>query len=300
MWQATKFPSALEQPDLVSSPATITPFADAASVVLAPIEGMDLVATVLLGVGLCLGPDFALAPAGLVSNDGIRPGYALESVVGQLITPDAQWLKDRRENLAADAPLQVRALVLLPFLAAGLLVNRLLLVALEDQGFVISLGIISCFGGGLLEVIRQPLPTRAERDLKAKLAVSPARLQPLLVVLNGSRSGRVSSDAPPFRISLPRGVRLAVGAGRVHGVFGRAARGRHERALPRARGGRCLPLLLPAVPQPRHVALYRWRERARRRHLRSRARLERSDGEAGCEDLLGILERNQGGGAPAE
>jgi len=28
------------------------------------------------------------------------------------------------------------------------------------------------FGGGLLEVIRQPLPTRAERDLKAKLAVS--------------------------------------------------------------------------------------------------------------------------------
>ena len=168
---AKLFPSALEQPE-VSSPATITPFADAASVIFAPVEGMDLVATIFLGIGLMLGPDFALAPAGLVSNDGIRPGYSLESVVGSLITPDAQWLKDRREKLAADAPIQVRALVLLPFLAAGLLVNRLLLVALEDQGFVISLGIISCFGGGLLEVIRQPLPTRAERDLKAKLAVS--------------------------------------------------------------------------------------------------------------------------------
>lgn len=150
--------------------ATITPFADAGSIIFAPIEGMDLVATLFLGIGLMLGPDFLLAPAGLVSNDGIRPGYSLEAVVGGIVTPDAQWLKDRRERLAADAPLQVRALVLLPFLAAGLLANRMLLVALEDQVFVLSLGIISCIGGGLLEVIRQPLPTRAERDLKARLA----------------------------------------------------------------------------------------------------------------------------------
>ena len=166
---AKDFPSSLEQPASFK-PATITPFADAASIIFAPIEGMDLVATLFLGVALMLGPDFALAPAGLVSDEGIRPGYTLESVIGGIVTPDDQWLKDRREKLAADAPLQVRALVLLPFLALGLLANRLLLVALEDQVFVLSLGIISCFGGGLLEVIRRPLPTRAERDLKARLS----------------------------------------------------------------------------------------------------------------------------------
>ena len=115
-----------------------------------------------------LGPDFFLAPAGLVSDEGIRPGYALEAVVGELVTPDAQWLKDRNEKLAADAPLQVRALVLLPFLAAGLLVNRLLLVALEDPSFVISLGIISSLGGAAFNLIRPPLPTRQERDLQVK------------------------------------------------------------------------------------------------------------------------------------
>jgi len=137
--------------------------------VFAPLEGGDYVAALFLGVGLALGPDFFLAPAGLVSDDGIRPGYALEAVVGDLVTPEAQWLKDRKENLAAVAPLQVRALVLLPFLLAGLLLNRLLLVALEDPSFVISLGIISCLGGGTLEVIRNPLPTREERDLSNTL-----------------------------------------------------------------------------------------------------------------------------------
>ena len=45
----------------------------------------------------------------------------------------------------------------------------MLLLALEDSSFVISLGICSCIGGGLLEVIREPLPTRQERDLLRKL-----------------------------------------------------------------------------------------------------------------------------------
>ena len=162
------FPLQLSQPDSFKA-ATITAFPDMGYTIFAPIQGSDLVATVFIGIALCLGPDFALAPAGLVSNEGIRPGFGLERVVGEILTPDAQWLKDRKEKLAADAPLQVRALVLLPFLAAGLLVNRLLLVALEDQTFVISLGIISCIGGGLLEIIREPRPTRAERDLEALL-----------------------------------------------------------------------------------------------------------------------------------
>lgn len=107
---------------------------------------------------------------GLVSDRGIRPGYALERVVGALIDGDAQWLRDRNEGLQADAPLLVRAPIFALFLAAGLLLNRLLLVALEDGTFVISIGICSCIGAGLLEVIRQPLPTRAERDLERTLS----------------------------------------------------------------------------------------------------------------------------------
>lgn len=166
---ATSFPTLLEQPTGSLKPATVTPFPDIAATFLAPLEQGDLLAALLLGVGLTLGPDFLLAPAGLVSNEGIRPGFALESLVGEVLTPDAQWLKDRRERLAAEVPLQVRAVTLLPFLAAGLLLNRLLLVALEDEGFVISTGIIACFGGGVLEVLREPRPTREERDLENTL-----------------------------------------------------------------------------------------------------------------------------------
>ena len=150
-------------------PATITPFVDASSAFLSPIELPDVVAAVFLGIALLLGPDFVLAPAGLVSDKGIRPGYSLESVVGALVDPKAQWLKDRREDLKADAPLAVRAPILVLFICAGLLLDRLLLLALEDSTFVISVGICSCIGGGLLELIREPLPTREERDLSRKL-----------------------------------------------------------------------------------------------------------------------------------
>ena len=54
------------------------------------------------------GPDFLLAPAGFVSDDGIRPWYQLERVLGEILTPDAPWLRDRKEGLAADAPLAVK------------------------------------------------------------------------------------------------------------------------------------------------------------------------------------------------
>ncbi|EOD20549.1 hypothetical protein EMIHUDRAFT_435873 [Emiliania huxleyi CCMP1516] len=146
----SSFPDALDAPT-VAKAATITPFPDVADVIFAPTGGSDLVAALFVGTALLLGPDFLLAPAGLVSSRGIRPGYALEGVVGELATPDAQWLRDRREQLAADAPLSVRLAVWSAFVAAGLLVERLLLVALEDAGFVISAGVCACIGGGLLE-----------------------------------------------------------------------------------------------------------------------------------------------------
>ena len=168
--KASNFPDVLEGPASYSK-ATITPFADFGSIVFAPMEPNDAIAAVFIGIALMLGPDFLLAPTGLISDDnGIRPGYALERVVGGVIDAEAPWLKDRDEGLQSDAPLSVRLPIFALFVAAGLLVNRLLLVALEDSSFVISLGICSCIGGGLLEVIRKPLPTRAERDLERRLA----------------------------------------------------------------------------------------------------------------------------------
>ena len=165
------FPDLLEGPmAIVPSKATITPFADASSIMFADLQQTDAIAAFFLGIALLLGPDYFLAPTGLVSGRGIRPGYALEAVVGSIIDDDAQWLKDRNEGLQADAPLFVRAPIFVVFLAAGLLLNRLLLVALEDSGFVISMGICSCFGAAIYDVIRQPLPTRAERDLDRTLA----------------------------------------------------------------------------------------------------------------------------------
>ena len=169
--KASNFPDVLEGPTSYSK-ATITPFADFGSIVFAPMEPNDAIAAVFIGIALMLGPDFLLAPTGLISDDnGIRPGYALERVVGGVIDAEAPWLKDRDEGLQSDAPLSVRLPIFALFVAAGLLVNRLLLVALEDSSFVISLGICSCIGGGLLEVIREPLPTREERDMRISLDV---------------------------------------------------------------------------------------------------------------------------------
>ena len=164
----TTFTPTLEMPSSYK-PATITPYIDPSQIFLTPLELPDVVAAVFLGIALLIGPDFILAPAGLVSDKGIRPGYSLEAVVGGLVDSEAQWLKDRREGLKADAPLFVRAPILVLFIAAGVLLNRLLILALEDSTFVISVGICSCIGGGLLELIREPLPTREERDLKRKL-----------------------------------------------------------------------------------------------------------------------------------
>ena len=80
-----------------------------------------------LGIALQLGPDFLLAPAGLVADKGgLRPGRLLEEAIGALVSPEAQWLRDRREELAASAPLAIRALVFVLFAAAALPVGRLL------------------------------------------------------------------------------------------------------------------------------------------------------------------------------
>ena len=43
-----------------------------------------------MGLALQLGPDFLLAPAGIVSDKGIRPGYALEEALGAALDPEAQ------------------------------------------------------------------------------------------------------------------------------------------------------------------------------------------------------------------
>lgn len=178
---ATRFPSLLDAPEAAAR-ATVTPFPSFAEIFLAPLAPLDLVSAGFLGVAMMLGPDFLLAPAGLVSADGIRPGYALQGAVGALLDPDAQWLADRREGLAARAPLAVTAPVVAAFLAAGLPAQRLLLFAIEDPSFCLSVGIISCLGGGLLELIRPPRPTREERDLRAArtaefLAFSAERLR---------------------------------------------------------------------------------------------------------------------------
>lgn len=175
--RASQFPATLEAPTDYKV-AKMAPLPDVSQVFFAPLEGSDLVAAFFVGIALMLGPDFLLAPAGLVSDDGIRPGYSLEPVIGELVTPDDQWLKDRKENLAAEAPLKVRLLVVLPFLFAGLLVERLLVLAVEDQFFVTSVGFIGVFGGLFLDYLRPKLLTRAEQERVEEFVVfSNERLQ---------------------------------------------------------------------------------------------------------------------------
>ena len=62
---STSFPSLLDAPDAFK-PAIVTPFPDFASVVFGELGATDLAAAAILGIALYLGPDFLLAPAGLV------------------------------------------------------------------------------------------------------------------------------------------------------------------------------------------------------------------------------------------
>jgi len=166
----SRFPAALEvnPADETFSKATLTPFPTFVEVVSSPLQPVDVVAGVLLGIALLLGPDFLLAPAGLVPDKGIRPGYSLQKAVGALVDPDGQWLRDRREGLKSDAPLSVQVPVIAAFLSAGLALERVLLFSFEDASFVVAIGICSVFGGGLLEVVRDPLSTREERELQER------------------------------------------------------------------------------------------------------------------------------------
>ena len=85
----SKFPSVLEQPAEIARSLS-SPTATFSEVFLAPLEPADLAAAVFVGLALQLGPDFLLAPAGLVSERGIRPGYYLEAALGAAVNPQAR------------------------------------------------------------------------------------------------------------------------------------------------------------------------------------------------------------------
>ena len=199
----SRFPASLEvSPADELRKATLTPFPTFLEVVSSPMQPMDYAAGLLLGVALLIGPDFLLAPAGLVADKGIRPGYSLQGSVGAVIDPNGQWLRDRREGLKAAAPLSVQAPVAALFLAAGLVLERLLVYSFEDASFVVAIGVCSVFGGGLLEVIREPGLTREERDeleeLKSEFLI--------FAVENLQRGGRCHENdiVASFRGFYPR------------------------------------------------------------------------------------------------
>lgn len=208
----SNFPSVLEQPtDVARSVPISVPNFDPSDVLFAPLDvPADLFTALFLGIALQLGPDFLLAPAGLVADKGgLRPGRLLEEAIGALVSPEAQWLRDRREELAASAPLAIRALVFVIFAAAALPVGRLLQLVVEDQNFVASVGICACIGGGFLEVIREPLPTREQRDSDRKLldefvAFASERMVP------GGRCHR-NDIVREFRLFYPRYRRRDMG-----------------------------------------------------------------------------------------
>ena len=81
---ATNFPTTLEQPAAAPPTLSYTPVTFA-EVFFAPVGLSDATGAVFLGLTLMLGPDFLLAPAGLVSARGLRPGRALENVLGSLL-----------------------------------------------------------------------------------------------------------------------------------------------------------------------------------------------------------------------
>ena len=137
------------------------PFVD--QLVSSPVTPFDVFGAALLTIGLYLGPDFLLAPIGLAAN--ARLGYRTEAAVGRVLTPQAPWLVDRARGFAADAPPLVQRSTAALFVLAGVLVERTI-ATLGSDNAVFYLGASSCLWGGLYEVARPRLPSRAiaERD----------------------------------------------------------------------------------------------------------------------------------------
>jgi len=137
---------------------------DALTVIFSQLVLTDFAATLFITFALWLGPDFILASLGLALD--ARIGYFAESAVGRLLGQGGSWLDDRDAKLASKPPLAVSAVTLALFAFAGLVLERLLLVAFEDSSFVLATGLTLCIGSGLYELIRPPLLTREEFEFQ--------------------------------------------------------------------------------------------------------------------------------------
>ena len=178
----TAFPIELESPLSVAPRPVLTPDAkisasglrsaypasssspDLVATLIAPLTPIDCVAAALLAIAIYLGPDALFAPLGYAPD--FRLGLDIECAVGRLGDPSADWIRDREEKLAADAPIAVRAAAYVVCAVSGLLTERLLLVVVEDVSFVAAAATGLCISAGLLEVIRPERPTRAEADAR--------------------------------------------------------------------------------------------------------------------------------------
>ena len=165
----------------------------------------DASMAVLLAVGLYLGPDFALAPLGLASK--ARVGYRAEALVGRAIPGgggSGDWLADREAGLAASAPLPVRAATAALFGASGYLLERAL-SSLGNDNVIFYLGASSVLWGGLYEVARPRLPTRAEVEREeARRAEFRAFAEARLTLGSASQSTHESEVVRAFRRFYPK------------------------------------------------------------------------------------------------
>lgn len=132
--------------------------------ILGSLDASDVASTLLIAIALAVGPGPWLAPLGIGTD--VRPlrfsSIFLAKMLGQ---ESEQWCRDAVDGLDFAAPPAMRAAVGLLFLCAALLVERMLLVLLDDsETFVLSLSgslfIAACF----FELIRPKLQTREEYE----------------------------------------------------------------------------------------------------------------------------------------
>ncbi|KAG8467690.1 hypothetical protein KFE25_006742 [Diacronema lutheri] len=131
---------------------------------LAALGIEDALGSALIAYALAVGPGPWLAPLGIGTN--FRPTRQVVLLLARATgASDAQWARDAADGFAYELPAPMLALMAAVFLLAGLVIERFLLLALDDSvTFVFSLSGSLAIAAAFFELIRPPLTTRAAHE----------------------------------------------------------------------------------------------------------------------------------------
>lgn len=133
-------------------------------VVLTTLQPIDVIGSVLIAYALAVGPGPWLAPLGIGTN--VRPTRQVALFIARATRQESEpWALDVQDGFSYELPLPILVLMGVTFVLTGLVIERVLLLALDDSVmFVFSLAGSLAIAAAFFELIRPPLESRADYE----------------------------------------------------------------------------------------------------------------------------------------